>query len=124
MFRILTVSLSILIVALTACTQNETINFSGERDNWSINYEAVSNDENIDEGLFIINYIGEEEYPKSNISYEFDQGIGHMDRNSPLVDGHLKVTGPVCSNCSTEDIAAIITADDDESEIINLEQVD
>ncbi|PRO67192.1 hypothetical protein [Alkalicoccus urumqiensis] len=90
-------ALGLSLFALTACSNQETLHFQGEGENWEVEYTAnVTNetDQTID---YVIRYIGE-----GDVSEAVDYQIGETTvTNETLEDNrYVEHAGSGCQNCS------------------------
>lgn len=95
-----------LLLTLSACQGQETINFKGKSDNWEVVYQVDIQSEDSESTSLEIKYIGEGKSPKE-MDYTLDSVSGGGDGNNiPLNDGVYKSSPNNCSGCA-------VTGEDD-----------
>ncbi|GLC88992.1 hypothetical protein [Lysinibacillus piscis] len=110
--RFLIILLSILL--LSAC-EGETFVFTGESDNWKMNYEVEKSREGCQRTAGAIKYIGKEPMPKM-IEISYDKASG----NSPLDHNGVYTLMNGCSNASADEELELTIKWNDQTEIIPL----
>ncbi|MCH4827974.1 hypothetical protein [Planococcus halocryophilus] len=109
MKKIIGLSIFILIT-LSGCGDGDRFVFSGESENWRVEYEAIIYDETSEETFGSIMYKGAEPSPKE-INYiiksESDEKSG---KNISLEEGSTTISKGSCRGCA-------ITQEDEEMEV-------
>ena len=92
--------LVVLILLLSACNSVDRYNFSGNTDNWSVEYTVDVNGLSEQDALGALKYVGEEPAPDL-ISFIIDMKPGTVAGNDmPLREGIVQVKGSSCSGCA------------------------
>jgi hypothetical protein len=109
MKKIIGLSLFLLII-LSGCGDGDRFVFSGESDNWQVDYEAIIYDETSEETFGSIKYIGNESAPKE-INYVIKSGSDKKSgENISLEEGSTTISKGSCQGCA-------ITRENEEMEV-------
>lgn len=100
-----------LLVILNGCGDGERLLFSGESENWHVDYEALIYDETTEETSGSIIYKGDGPAPKQ-ISYVIKSGLNEKSgENIALEDGSTTISSGSCNGCA-------ITREDEKMEVV------
>ena len=99
-----------MLLILSACQGQKTINFQGKSDSWEVVYQVDIQSEDSESTSLEIRYIGEGKPPKK-MDYTLDSFSGGGAGNDiPLNDGVYKSSPNSCSGCA-------LTGEDDKIKV-------
>ncbi|MFF2450565.1 hypothetical protein ACFVSW_26325 [Neobacillus sp. NPDC058068] len=107
---------------LMACSKTKVMNFTGESENWYVDYEVKVFDENSESTHFTIKYKGKDPKPQK-IKYNIEYGSGKTDGTDNLNNGELNLGGHSCSGCAViqeDDVMEVTITWNGELETFNL----
>lgn len=99
-----------LLITLGGCGEGDRFVFSGESENWQVDYEAIIYDETSEETFGSIKYKGIEPSPKE-INYVIKSGSDEKSgKNISLEEGSTTISKGSCRSCA-------ITREDEEMKV-------